>query len=286
MCFLSLTLWLVNVLLLGPSSARMDAESEKEVWEGVRHESFVKMAGEDSVSIPPVPNATPRTIMSSIHSGAVPERSHSDLRMATRTPISSLKRSQSTPMSLGGSTEGASRGRSRTMSETPIPHRPLLDQLNQIEGETEMIREQTEVSISHATDAESDGTKLQMQTEDIIEEPREEEVDEKDDGKILETEITEGEGQEEEIEKGEGLEVQDDVKDDLENVEGQGEEEPESELKDEEKDEEKQEIVVEREASPDEQPREATPVAESPVQSEAEAQGRGTPNECSIHLEN
>ena len=276
---LSLTLWLVNVVLLGPSSARMDAESEKEVWEGVRHESFVKMAGEDSVSIPPVPNATPRTIMSSIHSGAVPERSHSDLRMATRTPISSLKRSQSTPMSLGGSTEAASRGRSRTMSETPIPHRPLLDQLNQIEGETEMIREQTEVSLSHATDAESDGTKLQMQTEDIIEEPREEEVDEKDDGKILETELTEGDGHEE----GEGLEVQD-VKDDLEVVEGQGEEEPESELKDEEKDEEKQELVEGREASPDEQPREATPVAESPVQSEAEGQGRGTPNECSIHL--
>ena len=269
-------MWLATVLLTEPGSARQDAESEKEVWEGVRHESFVKMAGEDSVSLPPVPNATPRTMLSSIQSGAVPpERSQSDLRMATKTPLSSLKRSHSTPMSLGGSAEGASRGRSRPTSEVAIPHRPLLDQLNQIEGETEMIREQTEISLSHATDVESDVTKLQMQTEDIIEEPQGEEVDEKDDGKILETEITEDQGQEEE-EKGEG---QVEVKDDLENIEDQ--EEAETEPKEEEK-----EIVEEREATLDELPREATPAPASPVQSENEAQGRGTPNECSVLLEN
>lgn len=274
--FAALILWLATVLLPEPSSARQDAESEKEVWEGVRHESFVKMAGEDSVSIPPVPNATPRTMLSSIQSGAVPpERSQSDLRMATKTPLSSLKRSQSTPMSLGGSAEGASRGRSRPTSEAAIPHRPLLDQLNQIEGETEMIREQTEISLSHATDVESDVTKLQMQSEDIIEEPQDEEQDGKDDGKILEAEITEVEDQGKQEEETEEGKVE--VKADLE-----GREEPDTEPKE----EEKQEIVEEREATEVELPREATPAPASPVQSEAEAQGRGTPNECSVHLEN
>ena len=278
---------LANALLSGPSSARQDAESEKEVWEGVRHESFVKMAGEDSASLPPVPYASPRTGLSSVHSGTVPpptlrsspERSKSDLRMAPKTPLSSLKRSHSTPMSLEGSTEGASRSRSRPTSEVPIPHRPLLDQLNQIEGETEMIREQTEMSLSHATDIESDGTKLQMQTEEIVEEPTEgqgDEVDEQVEGqkdKVIEPET---EGQREEEEKGES---QVEVKYDLD-LKDKDQEEPETEPKE----EDKEEIVEEREATPDEPPREATPA--SPVQSETDGQGRGTPNECSVNLEN
>lgn len=232
-----------------------DVETEKEVWEGVKHENFVNF-GEVDIEMgsnPPAPYATPRTGLSSVPSGVLPatyrsspERSKSDLRMSPKTPISSLQRSRSTPLSVDGSQEGTVRVRSRPSSSKP--HRPLQDQLNQIEDETEMIREQTE--LSHFTEGESkisfepDSVKLEPQTEEIPEEK-------------VEVETVEDETVE--------------IKSDLE-----------AEAKEEEPaEEEKKEVVEEREATPEQPPREPTPQEPEVDVVDVEEKGRGTPNECS-----
>ena len=83
--------------------------------------------------------------------GMSPERSKSDLRMSPRkTPT--LQRSHSSPITEPQ--ESGGKPRSKSMSEAGAKsYRPLQGQLSQIEGETQVIREQTEVS--HFTDREN-----------------------------------------------------------------------------------------------------------------------------------
>ena len=265
--------FLPNNLLSERSITQQDVESEKEVWEGVSHENFVKMADDSTtVSVPGPPYVTPRSGLSSITSAnlpptfrSCPERSKSDMRISPKTPLSSLQRSHSTPLSVEDIQEGSVRSRSRPTPDSTKPLRPLQDQLNQIEDETVMIREQTELSVLTEVDTKSEETaKLPSQVE--IEE-------EEAEGKALEK-IKE---EKEEIKAVADLvdEVVDEIIAGLDNkVAGEKivVEEPVVPKEDEEKD---VEAVEEREATP----REESP-GEPPK--EVEGEGRGTPNECSV----
>ena len=261
----------LNNVLSEQSGHQQDVESEREVWEGVSHENFVKMAEEgSSVGLPPVPYATPRTGLSSVQSAAIrasPERSKSDMRMSPKTPLSTLQRSHSTPLSFEGSQEGTARSRSRPTSDTSRPLRPLQDQLNQIEDETEMIREQTE--LSHFTGVS------EKETEDSIKHPLQAEItEEKSEGEVTgdiveikEEEEGEGVGAE-----GETAEVKGEDVDKVPEVPGE-------------------EVLEQREATPkdsgEDLPREVTQdeqVSKSPTQQSitgVEGEGRGSSNECS-----
>lgn len=128
-----MTLTLFNLITDG---GPVDLDSQREVWEGLKHTQFIgyKGDGEDTGRSSKVP------------SRLSPERSKSELKYSPRTPV--LQRSHSTPMS-DRSEPGT---RSRSGSETLKTYRPLQGQLSQIEGETQVIREQTEVS--HFTDKE------------------------------------------------------------------------------------------------------------------------------------
>ena len=87
---------------------------EKEVWEELRHSSFVKVMGSDSDIGPVPPNATPRTAdnnttrsgTSSASKVISPGRSKSDLKMASKTSLVSLQRSNSTQGEEENSDEG------------------------------------------------------------------------------------------------------------------------------------------------------------------------------------
>lgn len=115
----------------------VDIETEREVWEGLKHTHFVSYSkdGGDTARSSKVP------------SQASPERSKSELKYSPKTPV--LQRSHSSPMSEAADTIG--KPRSRSSSDAKF-YRPLQGQLSQIEGETMVIREQTE--ISHITDKE------------------------------------------------------------------------------------------------------------------------------------
>ena len=71
-----------------------------------------------------------------------PERSKSEMSISPKTPV--LQRSQTSPVS--DRSEKNFKSRSRPGSDVSKSHRPLLSQLNQMEVEAEVIREQTEVS--------------------------------------------------------------------------------------------------------------------------------------------
>lgn len=77
-----------------------------------------------------------------------PERSKSELKYIPRTPV--LQRSHSSPLS--DRSDGTNKTRSRPSSEVFKSYRPLQGQLSHLEGEAQVIREQTEVS--HFTDKE------------------------------------------------------------------------------------------------------------------------------------
>lgn len=80
--------------------------------------------------------------------GLSPERSKSELKYTPRTPV--LQRSHSSPLS--DRSDGTNKTRSRPSSEVFKSYRPLQGQLSHLEGEAQVIREQTEVS--HFTDKE------------------------------------------------------------------------------------------------------------------------------------
>lgn len=90
-----------------------------------------------------------------------PERSKSEMKFSPRTPV--FQRSQSSPLSDRSEKSGKSKS-----------YRPLQSQLTHLEGETQVIREQTEVS--HFTDKEKStlsklSEKVDVDTSDLKQEP-------------------------------------------------------------------------------------------------------------------
>lgn len=110
-----------------------DLKTEREIWEGLKHSSFL---GDKNVS---EDEAKARVMR-----GLSPERSKSDLIYSPSKTPPVLQRSYSSPVS--DRSEISNRSRSRPTSEVFKSYRPLQNQLNHLEGEAEMIREQTEIS--------------------------------------------------------------------------------------------------------------------------------------------
>lgn len=227
----------------------VDIESEREVWEGLKHTNFIGYKGEEG--------DTARS--SKTQSRMSTERSKSELRFSPRTPTFQRSRSYSSPNTE--QVEFATKPRSRSVSDAHglKSYRPLQGQLSQIEGETQVIREQTEVShftdkekselsklsekadladmkseltlpadiaeeetLDHKPEDESDKEAKTSVVEDIVEEPEEEVVeiipDEEEEAKSLS-----------EVKSGEGTDIESEKAPEVVNIPGQSEDETEGE---------------------------------------------------------
>ncbi|XP_053386724.1 uncharacterized protein KIAA2012 homolog isoform X21 [Mercenaria mercenaria] len=131
-----------------------DLETEREVWEGLKHTSFVgRKSGMDSGA---------KSEQAQSVKGMSPERSKSEMKYSPKAQ--GLQRSHSSPP-LSDRSDISGKSRSRPSSEVFKSYRPLQSQLTHLEGETQMIREQTEVS--HFTEKEKSELSKQSEKADV-----------------------------------------------------------------------------------------------------------------------